>query len=457
MRARRIAAAALFVALAACAVDEKRDVALYRGPLEAGLALPEDEPGPLQGTLDARRAMALANARNERLSIDGEAYLRALVDKRRQAASWLPRLNFSPSYVMRDSSSGTVDGSDLLLQAPYQLNPKALAAQEQRARFEARRRLANLYATQDALLLDVARTLFTVLQAERARSVLENSLALQEARVQDVRARNDVGVARPLDVALSESSLVDARVALINTERNMRTGRALLSFLVAADAATVALDRKLDIPDEKRPVEELVQLALAARPELKANAADVESAIRGIEGAKAQWWPSVNVDLRAYLSRASTPTDQDWSALFGVTLPLLEPGRIRADVSDAFSLLREARLRLSLQERGVRRDVEVAFANLSTGRERVAALRLQLAAADEAFAQAEALYDAGLATNLERVTSQDQRLRTELALENAELELGAFRLDLLRATGTLNQWLGLERPDGAEGDGAEAR
>jgi outer membrane protein TolC len=140
-----------------------------------------------------------------------------------------------------------------------------------------------------------------------------------------------------------------------------------------------------------------------------------------------------------------------------VTLPLLEPGRIRADVSDAFSLLREARLRLSLQERSVRRDVDVAFANLATGRDRVEALRRQLAAADEAFAQAEALYDAGLATNLERVTAQDQRLRTALALENAELELGAFRLDLLRATGTLNQWLGLTRPEVAEDEHAEAR
>lgn len=457
MRSALNVAAALGLCLAACAVDEKRDVELYRGPVEAGLGRAEEEPGPLAGRLDARRAMALANTRNERLSIDGEAYLRALVDRRRQVASWLPRLNFSPSYVLRDSSSGTVDGSDLLLQAPYQLNPKALAAQEQRARFEARRRLANLYATQDALLLDVARTLFTVLQAERARAVLENSLALQEARVQDVRARNDVGVARPLDVALSESSLVDARVALINTERNMRTGRALLGFLVAAEVGAVELDRTLDLTEETRPVEELVRIALENRPELRATAADVEATIRGIEAAKAQWWPSFNVDLRAFLSRTSVPTDQDWSALFGVTLPLLEPGRIRADISDAFSLLREARLRLSLQERGVRRDVEVAWANLSTGRERVAALRQQLAAADEAFAQAEALYDAGLATNLERVTAQDQRLRTALALENAELELGAFRLDLLRATGTLHQWLGLERPPLPEDDGAEAR
>lgn len=456
MRAVGLVCATVFAA-AACVVDEASDVARYREPLQAGLEAPEDPQGPLTGKLDARRAMALANARNERLPIDGEAYLRALVDKRRQAASWLPRLNFSPSYVMRDSSGGTIDGSDLLLQAPYQVNPKSLAAQQRRARFEARRRLAGLYATQDALLLDVARTLFAVLQAERARSVLENSLALQEARVQDVRARNDVGVARPLDVALSESSLVDARVALINTERSMLTGRALLSFLVAADAQAVELDRTLDIPDEQRSVAELAQVALTHRPELSAAQADVEAAIRAIEVARAQWWPSVNVDLRAFLSRASMPTDQDWSALFGVTLPLLEPGRIRADVADAFSLLREARLRLSLLQRAVRRDVEVAHANLTTGRERVAALRLQLAAADEAFAQAEALYDAGLATNLERVTAQDQRLRTALALENAELELGAFRIDLLRATGTVHRWLGLERPPLPEGDDAEAR
>lgn len=442
---------------AACAVDEKRDVARYREPLEAGLASPQEAEGPLAGTLDTRRAMALANARNERLSIDGEGYLRALIDRRRQAASWLPRVNFSPSYVLRDSDAGAFDGADMLLQSPYVVNPKGLAAQEQRARFEARRRLATLYATQDALLLDVARTLFTVLQAERARAVLESSLQLQEARVQDVRARNDVGVARPLDVALSESSLVDAQVALINTERNMRAGRALLSFLVAAQAQTVELDRTLDIPDEQRSVAELGELASAQRPELAAAQADVEAAIHAIEVAKSQWWPSVNVDLRAFLSRASFPTDQDWTALFGVTLPVLEPGRIRADVADAFSLLREAKLRLSLLQRAVQRDVEVAHANLDTGRERVAALRLQLAAADEAFAQAEALYDAGLATNLERVTAQDQRLRTALALENAELELGAFRLDLLRATGTLHRWLGLERPLPPEDDDAEAR
>ena len=451
------AALAALLLVACRAVDEDHDaqVERYRFPLDAGVERASEAPvGPV---LDVRASMLLTNARNERLGIEGEAYLRALNDRRRQAAAWLPRLDLTPGYFLRDSGPGADNGLDTALVGTYAINPHSIENEQRRARFEARRRLALLYAAQDALLIDVARTHFAVLQSERSRAVLEGSLRLQEARVQDVRARNEVGVARPLDVALSESSLVDARVALINTERGARNGRSLLSFLTGITAAEVELARALELADEARGVDELERLALERRPDLAALLNEVEAASHAIEVAKAQWWPRLSVDLAVFLSRDSQPTDVDWTSLFRVSLPLFEGGRIRADISDAFSFLRETKQRQSLLQRSIRRDVEVAHTNLSTGKERVAALRLQLAAADEAFAQAEALCDAGLATNLERVTAQDQRLRTALALENAELDLGIFRLDLLRATGTPHSWLGLERPIDPEGERAETR
>jgi outer membrane protein TolC len=448
-------AALLLVACRAVDEDHNAQVERYRFPLDAGVERASEAPvGPV---LDVRTSMLLANARNERLGIEGEAYLRALNDRRRQAAAWLPRLDLTPGYFLRDSGPGADNGLDTALVGTYAINPHSIENEQRRARFEARRRLALLYAAQDALLIDVARTHFAVLQSERSRAVLEGSLRLQEARVQDVRARNEVGVARPLDVALSESSLVDARVALINTERGARNGRSLLSFLTGARATEVELVRALELADEARGVDELERLALERRPDLAALLNEVEAASHAIEVAKAQWWPRLSVDLAVFLSRDSQPTDVDWTGLFRVSLPLFEGGRIRADILDAFSFLREAKLRQSLLARSIRRDVEVAHTNLRTGVDRVAALRQQLAAADEAFAQAEALYDAGLATNLERVTAQDQRLRTALSLENAELDLGIFRLDLLRVTGTLHAWLGLERPSVPEGDDAEAR
>ena len=95
VRGRALGALSLAALLGtACRVDQTAEVAEYRTVLDAGLPLLE-EPGT--GALGVREAMRLANARNESLAIEGEAYLRALVDRRRAAAQWLPIVRLSPT------------------------------------------------------------------------------------------------------------------------------------------------------------------------------------------------------------------------------------------------------------------------------------------------------------------------------------------------------------------------
>jgi outer membrane protein TolC len=446
------------LALIGCHVDESAEVARYRAVLDQGLEDTELlQPGL---PLGARDAMRLSNAHNESLSIEGENYLRAIIDRRRIAGDWLPRIELSPSYFLRDDARGTESGVDVPLSARLDVNPKGSAADRARADAEIERARAQLYGVQDALLIDVARTLFAVARSERSAVVLQSSLDVQMARVDDVRARADVGFARPLDVSLTESSASSARVALISAESNARTGRSLLSFLTGIPLDTTALDSSLDVPHEVPEVAELVEEALERRPEVRAATFAVEAAAHDVELASAQWWPSLAVDLEYFLHRDSEPTEQDWRSFFEIRLPLFDGGRIYADVRDALSRLREAKLALSLIRRSVKRDVEIAFENLQASRERVAQLRVQLASASEAFAQANGLYDAGLATNLERLTAQDDQLVTELQLESAELERRVFYLDLLRTVGALHEWVGLERyPEAlrAEEGHAEAR
>ena len=70
----------------------------------------EEAELPLPGeALGVRDAMRLSNARNESLSIEGESYLRAIVDRRRIAGDWLPRIELSPSYFLRDASGGGLE------------------------------------------------------------------------------------------------------------------------------------------------------------------------------------------------------------------------------------------------------------------------------------------------------------------------------------------------------------
>lgn len=432
-------------AAAACHVDEAAEVGLYREVLERGMCERDLQPLAVGERVDVRRAMLLANARSEALSIGGEALLRACIDRRRIAAEWLPRIELSPSYFARDAGGGVDDGLDIPLTASLDSNPRAQLVDGARADLEVARQRALLFMTQDALLVDVARTLYEVLRAETSARVLRGSLAVQEARVDDARARRDVGFARPLDVSLSESSLADVRVALLAEERDARAGRALLSALVSVPMELAELDAALDPTPAVRAGTEGLERAREMRPDLAAARIGVEIAARGVERAGAQWWPSIALDLAAFLERDSTPTDQDWRALFEVRLPLFSGGRIRADVREALSELREAKLRLAQSERDVRRDLEVALANLESGERRSAALALQLSVAREASAQAEDLYSAGLATNLERLTAQDDALRVELEYQSALLERNVSQIDLWRAAGVLHEWLGLQR------------
>src|SRR5688500_1626329 len=83
----------LLVLTSGCAVDQKKEVARYEEVLRANLLASEQEfsPAPAPGApLTLRQALDLANRQNERLAIEGENYLQALIERKRAAAAFLP-------------------------------------------------------------------------------------------------------------------------------------------------------------------------------------------------------------------------------------------------------------------------------------------------------------------------------------------------------------------------------
>lgn len=445
MSARASAGAALLLALASCAVDEAREVARYREVLDAGA--PRELPVVAAGAaLGARDLMRIANARDEQLVGSGEAYLRSLVARRRAASAFLPDLDLAPRAFARDADGASPsNGLDVPLALTLDTSPRSDAAEVRRADAESERQLALLYAAQDGLWLDIARATYAVLRAERTAGVLENSLRVQDARVGEVHARRDVGFARPLDVSLIEAEAADTRVALADARRAAAEGRRLLEFLTNAPLDGVLLQADVDVPAEPPPVAASIRAALAARPDVRAAELAVDAAVAEAEVASGRYWPSLSVDLELLLARDSEPSEQDWSSFLELRLPLFSAGRIRADVRDALSRLREARAASARARRAAQRDCEIAHENLAASKVRVAELGVRLAAARDAFTQAESLYDTGFGTNLERLVAQDQQVAAELELESARLEAQERELERLGARGELFAWLGFAR------------
>lgn len=461
-RARAIAIAAVLVgsALWGCAVDPAAEVATYRAVLDAhapsvvndagapgapggGGAYNADRPLTLTG------ALALANAHNERLSLAGEDYLQALIDKDRAAAVFLPTVSLAPTYTLRDQTRMGGDNQlihqffrERALDVPVQLSLDANPARGlaglgySDARADAAR--ADLLALQERVLLDVARTFYGVLTAQARARVLMRSVAVQARRVRDMQSLAHAGLARPLDVAQSRSRAAGTRVELVAAREAAQTGRAVLARLIGVPRVDGPLTADMRTPDDLPSLDALMALADRQRQDLAAAAARVASASAALDAAWREYFPSVSLDLSWFARRETFPPDVGWASVLEVDLPLFSAGLIRADIREAWSRLRQAKLVQSLRRRQVREQVTVARDRWASTRRRIEELRVQAHAAQEATDLADASFEVGMATNLERLVAQDDLLTARLHLATARYQETIHYLELLRAVGRMD-------------------
>jgi outer membrane protein TolC len=440
----------LLVALVAigCKVDQDKEVATYRKVLDAETAPPSFASGH---SLTLEEAMRLANKDSEQLAIRGEDYLQALIDKDRATAAFLPTISLAPTYFTQDpvkaGSGGTgVSGGSQgnnRLDVPVTghinvFNGFRDINNVYRAASTAEQRRFLLLDFKDQILIDVARTYYAVLRAERSVDVLRNSLAVQETRVRDMRGRQSAGIARPLDVYQTEALAASTRVSYLQAQTDVTNGRTTLAFLVNAPVADSALVDRFEPPQEPVALDQVLDAAKHRRRDYLAAQSAVKAAHENVQAAFGQYYPSVSVDVAYFLKRESVPTASDWNALLSANLPIFSAGLIEQDVRTAWSQLRQARLSESLTQRQVEEEVRIAYENYESNLRQVRELETQLQAAQEAFRQAEQSFNVGLATNLERLTAQDQLLSTQLQLTSAQFNLKVAFLSLLRTASALS-------------------
>lgn len=426
-------------AVAGCHVDQKKEVQLYRQVLDGAATRPTSQPtsAPVAGgKLTLHEAMRSANSRNEQLMVQGEDYVQALIDKDRAAAGFLPTVNLVPTYAGARHASATFD-------APVSgqmnlFNGFRDTANVERAKAVIRQRRDLLLDLQSSVLLNVAQTYYQILRSEQSVVVLRSALATQEEGVRQVQDRRQAGMARPLDVATSQAQAAATRVALTQALGDVRNGRSLLSFLIDLPVGEKVLDDDLLLPVNLQPADDLQTQAQANRTDLAAAVGASEAARQNVQIALGAYYPSVSVNVNYFLHRDSAPSDALWTGLLQTNLPIFSAGLIEANVRTAWSQLRQAMNSESLLRRQITEQVQVALENLNTSRQQLQDLQVQLTAADEGFRQTEQSYQVGLATNLERLASQDQMLNAQLQFSSQQFIQKVLYLNLLRTMGQMN-------------------
>ncbi|HOF88138.1 MAG TPA: TolC family protein [Armatimonadota bacterium] len=323
-------------------------------------------------------------------------------------SAYYPSIAISHSTVLAESgrATGQRDGASLTITENFYDGglreariSGANAAVAQSGYTLARTRQTVVYAvTRDYFALLRARQLATVQTARVA--YLENYLTLVQARV-------DAGDAAEVDRLPVEAQLANARVDLLAAHTAIRTASVQLqqamglspspAFTVADYAAPPAL-----------PItsfEDSLARGAADRPEVGETRAGVQSAGASVKSAKIALLPRLVVN-GSFDQPIASGDPNAFTIVGGIAYDLFNGGSNRAAYREAQVSLSSAEIRAAQISRDIEAEVEAAYLNLESARERLAASDLSLQAAQKNVDVQQDRYAQGLAITLDLLNAQ---------------------------------------------------
>ena len=298
------------------------------------------------------------------------------------------------------------------------------------------------------LLIQVAEAYYSVLLQRTLLGVARQSLKRNQALQRASEARLEAGLVSKLDVFRAELLAAQAResevAALSSLQTAIETFRAQLGLGPSAPLEPEAGLLPDDVGDETEPLETLVARASAQRLDLQEARDQVDDARRAASLARQDLLPQVDLSLSFARSGKSSTFSDAWSLAdhrvslsFSTSYPLETTGsRTRAALAGIDVEARRRRLRQGEQE--IETQVRGAVRDLDHIRTSIELQRRTVEVAEQQYRLALLRYERGLASNFDVGEAEGNLVGARSALASLLKNYQVARLELLRATGSLD-------------------
>jgi outer membrane protein len=239
----------------------------------------------------------------------------------------------------------------------------------------------------------------TVLQASQARLATGLTTKTDELQAEQERAQADY------DLESARGDLSDAQVALVDS----------LGILPTTKLQVAGISEKPFAEADEESLDELMDRALAQRPDLVAVLAQVRASRAAVRKARADFYPKISLDgdagwskldVNAYSSPYSDNSKPTYAIGVAIELPLFD-GWLRASkLRIAESELRSAESELNNSRDTAVREVWKAYTDLKTAVHKQESAAKFLEAAQSAFDASLDSYHQGLATYVDVANAQ---------------------------------------------------
>jgi outer membrane protein len=419
------------------AVSRAAPAANARGKEGSGPAI------PLAQVLNKPGAFTLADA--VQLALQNNPATRVAWANARAAAAgygsargaWFPRLDLAGSlYYEKDASTKNVPGGFIresgvaasLSYLLFDFGGRTGAVED------SRQSMIAADWTRNAVLQN------TVLQAETAyfvqagaKAMLEanrTSLAEAEANLTAAEERHRMGLATIADVLQAKTAFAEVKLAVLDSEGRLRTAKGALA-VVMGYPANVPFEPELDVPEIPqgglaRTVDQLIEQAVASRPDLQASRALVVGSQARVREARSRLMPSISAAAsvgRQWFEDAPGYTNAT-TALLQLQIPLFNGLSRNYDLLQAKSLAEASAEKARDAELQVIFQVYSTHSEFLTATERVKTTEDLVASATQSEVAALGRYREGVGSILDLLSAQ--RVLAQARAEQIDARLGWF-------------------------------
>jgi outer membrane protein TolC len=313
----------------------------------------------------------------------------------------------------------TVNGSSIV--GPFAIFDARPAVSERLIDFNALNRVRASAENEKAAkhTVDDARELVVLVVGNQYLLMLADAARLQTAQAQFTTAKavfdravdmKKAGVSPQIDVLRAQVEMQQRQQRVLAAQNQLEQQRMALERTIGLPV-TQQIELTDTVPYGPLPelnIEEALQQAYSHKPEYLAAQSRVRSAEMQVKAAKSESLPTLDLsgDYGAIGSNIGSAR-ATFTVGAGLRIPIFQGGRVRADVLQAESTLRQQRLRLEDLRARIEFDVRSALLDVKTSEEQIAVAKQSVELSNEQLKQAQDRYAAGVAGSLEVVQAQE--------------------------------------------------
>ena len=337
---------------------------------------------------------------------------------------YLPTLSFEPNGTLNRFNGASTQSYVVPLQVSWQLNIFGQVTSRKR-QAKARQQLAADYkqAVQVSLAANVASTYYNLVMCDHELEILRQTLTVWEESLESMRTLYEAGLYQSPAVYRMEASLASVKSGIVELEESIITTEAVLCRLLSESPHHI---KRAPFDAFQMPKQLSVGIPLrllAARPDVRQAARNMEIAYYDVQQARQDFYPDLTINATLGWSNgqgAVNPAQFLAEGVASLTQPLFLQGKLIARYKNAKAEQEKVRLQFVQSLLNAGNEVYRYLHECYKAEKKAVYIADCVQALNEAYLGTHELMNYGTNTYLEVLTAQEDLLTAQITeVQNA--------------------------------------